>query len=166
MSDELARRAWLLPAASGVTDGIDLSLLDPADDGDRHLLLLAEHPELADAIDDDQDEIEVQGAIMSPRLHLAMHEVVANQIWNDDPPEVWSTAQRLTLAGYDRHEVLHMLASVVSTDIYNAMSDKLPFDIARTRRELDALPASWEAIRTPPPPNREARRAHARKRQS
>ena len=164
MSDELARRAWLQPAVSGVIDGIDLSLLDPADEDDRHLLLLAEHPDLAAAIDADQDEIEFEGVTMSPRLHLVMHEVVANQIWNDDPPEVWSTAQRLTQEGYDRHEVLHMLASVVSTDIYNAMSHKAPFDIARTRLELAALPGTWEAMRAPAPLNREARRAQARNR--
>ena len=165
MSDELARRAWLMPAVSGVVEGIDLSLLDPADESDRHFLIVAEHPELAEAIDANQDEIELEGVPMSPRLHLAMHEVVATQIWNNDPPEVWSTAQRLMQAGYDRHEVLHMLASVVSTDIYNAMSGKMPFDSARTRRELAALPGSWEAMRAPVPPNRAARRARARKRQ-
>jgi len=163
MSDRTARRAWLLPPASGVVDGIDLSLLDPEDEGDRHFLLLSEHPELAVAFENDVDEIELDGATISPRLHLAMHEVVANKIWNDDPTEMWSTAQRLTQAGYDRHEVLHMLASVVSTDIYNAMTDKAAFDIARTRRDLAALPGSWEALRAPVPRNRAARRAHPRR---
>lgn len=164
MSDDLARRAWLMPAASSVLDGIDLSLLDLTDEGDRQVLLLAEHPELAEAIDADQDEIELEGVTMSPRLHLVMHEVVANQIWNNDPPEVWATALRLTEAGYERHEVLHMLASVVSADVYNILSATAPYDIARTRRELAALPGSWEAKRVSPPLNREARRAHARKR--
>ena len=167
MSDEVARWAWLLLPATGVLDGIDLSLLDPGDEGDRHFLFMAEHPGLADAIENDEDEIDLghTGGTMSPRLHLAMHEVVANQIWHDDPPEVWSTAQRLTQAGYDRHEVLHMIASVVSADAYNIMTQKAPFDIARTRRQLAALPCSWEALREPAPQNRAARRAHARKRQ-
>lgn len=164
MTDEMARRRWLLPAASGVVDGIDLGLLDPSDEDDRHLLILAEHPDLAEAIDADQDEIELDGVTMSPRLHLAMHEVVANQIWHNDPPETWQTAQRLTRAGYDRHEVLHMLASVVSTDLYNAMSGKAPLDMARTLGELAALPESWEAMRVAAPLNREARRANRRQR--
>jgi hypothetical protein len=167
MSDETARRAWLLPPATGVVDEIDLRLLDPGEEGDRHVLFLSEHPELFDAIENDQDDINIghEGGPMSPRLHLAMHEVVANQIWHDDPPEMWSTALRLTQAGYDRHEVLHMLASVVSTDIHNAMTKKAPFDIARTHRELAALPGSWEALRAPAPQNRATRRAHARKRE-
>lgn len=167
MSDEATRRAWVLPPATGLVDGIDLSLLDPEDEGDRHFLMLAEHPELASAIENGQDEIAIghDGVTMSPRLHLAMHEVVANQIWSNDPPEVWATAQRLTQAGYDRHEVLHMLASVVSADIYNTMTGKAALDIDRTRRELAELPGSWDALRMPVLQNRAARRAHARGRQ-
>jgi len=167
MSDEVARRTWVLPPATGVVDGIDLGLLHPGEEGDRHFLLLAEHPEFSEAIENDDDEIDLghEGGTMSPRLHLAMHEVVTNQIWSNEPPEVWSTAQRLTQAGYDRHEVLHMLASVVSADIYNALTDKGAFDIDRTRRELAALPGSWEALPEPVPQNRATRRAHARRRQ-
>jgi hypothetical protein len=60
---------------------------------------------------------------------------------------------------------LHMLASVVSNDIYNAMTHKAAFDIARPRRELAALPGSWEVLREPVPQNPATRRAHARKRQ-
>ncbi len=165
MTDEVARRTWVLPPTTGMVDGIELSLLDHEEEGDRHFLLLAEHPELAEAIKNDEGEIDLhQGGTMSPRLHLAMHETVANQIWHDDPPEMWATAQRLTQAGYDRHEVLHMLAYVVSSDVYNAMASKASFDIARTRRELAALPDSWEALKAPAPANRATRRAHARKR--
>lgn len=164
MSEEAARRLWLMPPASGVMKDLDLSLLDPADEDDRHMFLLAEHPELWEAIEDDLDEIVLEGRDMSPRLHLSLHEVVANQIWQDDPPEMWITAQRLTDAGYDRHEVLHMLGSVVSVDIYNAMTGNAPFDPARTLRELAALPGSWHALQTPTHPNRAARRAHVRHR--
>lgn len=164
MSDEAARRLWLMPPASGVMDDLDLSLLDPFDEDERQVLLLAEHPELWCAIEDDLDEIVLEGRLMSPRLHLTLHEVVANQIWQDDPPEMWSTAQRLTDAGHDRHTVLHMLGSVVSVDIYNAMTGKATFDLDRTRRELAALPGSWQALGQPPPVNRAARRAQARRR--
>ena len=31
---------------------------------------------------------------MNPRLHLKMHEIVATQLWDDSPPEVWDTAAR------------------------------------------------------------------------
>jgi hypothetical protein len=59
---------------------VDLSLLDPGEEGDRHFLILAEHPELQQAIEDDRDEIDLHGYVMSPRLHISVHEVVANQL--------------------------------------------------------------------------------------
>lgn len=105
MTDE-ARRAFAAPPATGRFRGVELAPLDPSDPDERRLLILAEHPELAAAIEAGQNEIEVAGQPMKPRLHIAMHEIVANQLWDDDPPEVWVTTRRLTDAGYDRHEVL------------------------------------------------------------
>jgi hypothetical protein len=32
---------------------------------------------------------------------MAMHQVVANQLLADDPPETWQTVQRLAGLGYD-----------------------------------------------------------------
>jgi|SRR5450755_1181153 hypothetical protein len=29
------------------------------------------------------------------RLHLAMHEIIATHLWDDDPPEAWGAAARL-----------------------------------------------------------------------
>jgi hypothetical protein len=128
-------------------DDIDLSLLDPGEEDDRHFLIVADHPELQQAIDDDQDEITLRGNLMSPRLHISMHEIVANQLWMDDPPETWPTAQRLIALGYERHEILHMLGSVVSGEAWRTLQDKEPFDPDRFRAGLEALPDSWEAER-------------------
>jgi hypothetical protein len=73
-----------------------------------------EHPEFVDALEDDLDEIDLGYGPLNPRLHLAMHEIVATQLWDGDPPEVWETAVRLRDAEYERHEVLHMLGRPVS----------------------------------------------------
>lgn len=54
-----------MPATSGVVEGIDLSVLDPAEEDDRHFLLLAEHPEMAQAMTDGRYEIEFAGVSMS-----------------------------------------------------------------------------------------------------
>lgn len=153
-----------MPPASGVIRGLDLSLLDPAVEDERELLLLAEHPELWEALQGGADEVSLGGQAMSPRLHLTLHGVVANQIWNDDPPEMWTAAQRLSREGYDRHEILHMLASVVSEDVFNALTGNVDFDIERTRRHLAALPESWEDLRSAAPQRRAGRRPHARRR--
>lgn len=126
---------------------IELSLLDPCQEDDRHFLIVAEHPELQQAVEDDQDEIILHGHLMSPRLHISMHEIVANQLWADDPPEAWPTAQRLMALGYERHEIIHMLGSVVSGEVWRNMQYEEPFDPDRFRAGLDALPGSWEADR-------------------
>ena len=37
-----------------------------------------------------------------------MHQIVANQLLADDPPETWQTVQRLDGLGYDWHTIMHM----------------------------------------------------------
>lgn len=127
--------------------GIELSDLDPADEDDRHFLILGEHPELVPAIERDEDEVEVEGLRFNPRMHLAVHEVIANQLWDDDPPEVWATARRLVGLGYGRHEILHMLGSVVTTELWGSLRHGRPHDPAHYRTALDGLPESWERRR-------------------
>src|SRR5437899_2308973 len=166
MTDD-ERHRFAVPPATGDLDDIDLAFLNPDDEEDRRILILAEHPELHAAIENDRSEIHAKGTTISPALHLAMHEIVANQLWADDPPEVWHTAQRLIEAGYERHEVLHMLGSVVAEDVYATLRDKLPHDLEKTRAALAALPESWELQRDEIPAqrhlNRAERRAAARK---
>ena len=69
--------------------------LDPADPDERALLIRAAHPEL----DTDAETVIVDGREVNPRLHLRIHEIVAAQLADDDPPEVWATAQRLSRRG-------------------------------------------------------------------
>lgn len=84
---------------------------------------------------------------MNIRLHLAMHEVVAKQLADDDPPEVYENARRLLDAGYDRHEVLHMLARPMASQIHTTLTDNQPYNHARHVAALRALPASGEPER-------------------
>jgi hypothetical protein len=163
---EAKRRLFVAPPASGDYDNIDLALLDPADPDERRLLILAEHPELHRAIQADSEEIHINGEPMSPNLHIAMHEIVANQIWDDQPPETWQTAQRLLEAGYERHEMLHMLASVVADDVYGILREGQLHDSDKTRAALADLPESWERQRANTPErhmNRAERRAAQRR---
>ena len=167
MSDE-ERHAFALPLAEGEFDGIDLSLLDRDDEDDRRLLIHADHPEFRRALETGQREVHLAGMTVNPVLHIAMHEIVANQLLADDPPEMWATAQRLRAAGYERHGVLHMLASVVSGEVFDVVRAHEPHQVERIRAALDALPESWEAQRAARPEerhlNRTERRAADRKR--
>ena len=67
------------------------------------------HPEFAEALQGDEDVI-IDGEPVNPRLHVAMHQVAANQLTADDPPETWQTVQRLAGRGYDWHNIMHMIA--------------------------------------------------------
>jgi hypothetical protein len=90
-----------------------------------------------------------------------MHLIVANQLWDDTPPETWDTAKRLLAVGYERHEVLHMLTSVASADVFDALQGQ-PHNPARTLERLAALPETWERRRAELPEERHANRAERR----
>jgi hypothetical protein len=146
------RLAWLFADVTGTlatsSGPISAEDLDPSDEDHRHLLIEIEHPEFHAALRDPSvDEVEVAGRPVNPRLHIALHEIVANQILGDEAPEVWETAMRLAALGYSRHDVLHMLVSVVGEDVRLAMVEDTPYDRERHLAALAALPGSWEAMR-------------------
>lgn len=122
---------------------MDLALLDPADADERRVLIEAEHPELATAMRDGQRETLLAGQTINPNLHLALHQVVAQQIWDDDPRETWQTAQRLTALAYDRHQVLHMLMFVVGEDARRAVIGDPPRRPAEIAQAFEELPGGW-----------------------
>jgi hypothetical protein len=141
------RRQWAITKRRGRVLDIDLEYLDPSDEDDRYYFILAEHPELVPAIRDDLDEIEMYGRTMNPRLHLMMHQIVANQLWDDTPPEVWATAKRLMGLGYKRHDIFHMVGSLVTEDVWYILRQDQQFDPNRYIAGLEALPEAWENMR-------------------
>ena len=145
--DTKERLDFACPPGHGFFDEFELELLHPADPDERRVLILADHPELAEAIEDEQEEIVVGGESINPRLHITIHEIVAGQLWADDPPEVWQTARRLLDAGYERHEIFHMIGSALTSGIWTLLHEQKPADTSRYLRALEALPASWEAMR-------------------
>lgn len=144
--DEGERRRFV--ADPDVLAALDMSITDLADPDARSIVIRHEHPEFEDALNDDFEEVDLGYGPINPRLHLAMHEIVATQLWDGDPSEVWETAVRLRDAGYERHEILHMLGRPVTDQIWAAWHDHQPYDRARHVASLRALPASWERERT------------------
>lgn len=135
----------------------DIQRVDPTDADGRALLIAAAHPEL----DTDAEAALVDGHEINPRLHLTIHEIVATQIVDDDPPEVWATAQRLRKLGYGRHEVLHMLGAAMTPQLWDALQNQREYDLQAHRAALAALPESWERARPGGPAAPAARAAHA-----
>jgi Domain of unknown function (DUF1841) len=135
--DVFSRRMFALPHVPDVD-------FDPDDEDSFWAVAAEEHPEYADVLADDDglgDTAIVDG--VSPRLHLAMHAIVARQLWFADPPEVWTTAQRLLDAGYERHNVLHALSHVAALHVDQATVGNA-WTPDEYRAALDALPESWE----------------------
>jgi signal transduction histidine kinase len=63
--------------------------------------------ELAAAIDAGKEVVVIGGEAVNPRLHLLMHQVVADRLLHDDPPEDWLAFDALLERGIDAHEAQH-----------------------------------------------------------
>lgn len=144
--DDQQRQRWVLPPRTGAFRGVQLDHLDPGDPDERQVLIEAEHPEYADALEAGE-EVVVDGEPTNPALHLTLHAIVATQVIELQPPESWDTAQRLTRLGYERHEVVHMLGGAVATQLWRATHDRQPFDLDAFVADLAALPETWEQQR-------------------
>jgi hypothetical protein len=143
----LIERLSLIAGAEALAS-IGVGVEDLADPDVRAVAIRADHPELDRALRDGKDELVVDSEPMSIRLHLTMHQVLANQLADDDPPEVYLTAQRLLAAGYKRHEVLHMLAAPMAEQIHATLHHGKGYDRDRHLAALAALPGSWDRRRT------------------
>jgi hypothetical protein len=146
-ADATGSERLALIASDRALASVDARVEDLGDPDVRAVVIRGDHPELDRALRDGRDEMTINGERVSVRLHLQMHEVLATQLADDDPPEVFLTAQRLRAAGYERHEVLHMLTAPIAAQIFATLSDGVPYDRARHIAELQALPGSWERQR-------------------
>jgi hypothetical protein len=106
----------------GTYQGLDLELLDPGHEDERAILIEALYPGFMDARHGEEDVI-VNGEPVNARLHVAMHQVVANQLLADDPPATWQTVQRPAGLGYDWHNIMHMIATLVTKDVHSALKE-------------------------------------------
>ena len=154
-TDRDRRLAFAVPPIAD--PGEETQWLDPADPDERALLIAAAHPEL----DPEAETVLVDGQEMNPRLHLTIHEIVATQLADDDPPEAWATVQRLRRLGYGRHEILHMLGAAMTGQLWAALDDRRAYDLDEHRAALAALPESWERARPGGPAPPAAHAAHA-----
>jgi hypothetical protein len=81
--------------------------LDPAEQDDRAELIRLAHPELANTIDAGDQVVVIDGEAGNPRMHLLMHEIVAERLLHDDPPDDWLAFEALLERGVDAHEAQH-----------------------------------------------------------
>lgn len=60
---------------------------------------------------------EVNGTIVNPFIHTALHVLIEKQLADKAPPEVVATLNALLHRGLDRHETVHTIASAYA-DLY------------------------------------------------
>jgi len=145
---------WLFRPRHDVLDDIDVAFLDPEDEDDRRFLIAAEHPRFWRAIQEGAPEVDVGGEPVNAELHLSIHQIVANRVLADSPPEFWETAQRLTRKGYRRHDVQHMLGSVVSDEVHQALTGRDSLTDPEIRAALWRLPGDQAPRRSTRHPER------------
>jgi len=73
-------------------------------------------------------------------VSAAMYEVVDNQLRDGEPPETKQTLERLLAEGHSRSEARRLIAAVVSSEIFEVLKHKRPYDQARYVAALARLP--------------------------
>lgn len=116
----------MLPGKVDLLFGTVPSWADPDDPDDRATLF-------TEAVEDGGDSL-------AAPLRAALREILATQIADDDPPEVWATARRLLATGIDRDQVLSQLTLALAGQAQAALRDNRPYDEATYLAALDRLP--------------------------
>ena len=98
----LARRSIALPTPDARTGDSVRRVVNVADPVDRRAVIRDEYG--------DCDPPEG----MSQAAFLAAAVGVSEQLWHDDPPQVWLTARQLLAEGVAQHEIIHELVQVTS----------------------------------------------------
>jgi hypothetical protein len=89
---------------------------------------------MSDRIDSDNDNDEEEFA------EATLIQAIENQIESDNPPAAKATFNKLTLVGYERDDILEMMAHVLAVEIDGILADDRPFDTQWYENALRALP--------------------------
>jgi hypothetical protein len=112
---------WEMVMAGAELEGEDAVLAE----------ILKQHPEYSDiwertAVLDPHEEVLRDGA--NPFAHIAIHQIIANQVANRDPSQTAETLEALMQAGYTRHEAIHAIGGILAEEIFEILRDKRPFN--------------------------------------
>jgi len=92
---------------------------------------------MSDEIDNDEDFAEA-----------TLTEAIENQIESDNPPAAKATFNKLTLVGYEREDILEMMAHVLAVEIDGILKDDRPFNTEWYEKALRALPEMPPGVKT------------------
>ena len=75
----------------------------------------------------------------NPVLHKLFHQIVEQQLKENDPKETKETLDRLIILGYNRHEAIHKIGAVVVEELFDVLKSKEKFDRERFIDRLNRL---------------------------
>ncbi len=81
-------------------------------------------------IDNDEEEF----------TESTLTQAIENQIESDNPPAAKATYNKLTLVGYEREEILNLMAHVLAVEIDKMLDKDRAFDTDWYETALRALP--------------------------
>jgi len=91
-----------------------------------------EEPAMSEPTDIDNDEEEFTESTLT--------QAIENQIESDNPPAAKATFNKLTLVGYEREDILNLMAHVLAVEIDKMLEEDRPFDTQWYETALRALP--------------------------
>jgi hypothetical protein len=91
--------------------------------------------ELLDEGDDEFDEIDPK-----ENLQEAIDEIIANQLKENDPPELKQNLDRLINLGWTKDQAYQLVAQCVILEIFQVFKESEEFNRDRYIRNLRALP--------------------------
>jgi hypothetical protein len=72
-------------------------------------------------------------------------DIVDNQLRDNTPPETRQTLERLVADGHTLEDARQLIGCVVSTEVYDVLTEQRPFDEAAFVAALERLPTlPWE----------------------
>ncbi len=84
----------------------------------------------------------------------AIFEVIENQMRDGTPPETKQTFDRLRGDGYSHEDTMKLIGCVVSTEIFDVLKNKEPFNEKRFVAALHSLPTlPWDENCDPSQPD-------------
>lgn len=69
-----------------------------------------------------------------------LSQAIENQLEAGEPAFVQSVLNKLTLVGYEREEIIELMALVLADEIDCMLREERPFDLNRYEQGLRALP--------------------------
>ena len=89
--------------------------------------------EIADHLSDHEFDAETE---TNPFLHIVFHQIVKNQMEARDPIEVYQFFNAMRKKKISRHDVIHLIGSILSGFILICLKEQKEFDLERYKSLL------------------------------